>query len=352
MSKRNDLEFITSVGTVIASDVNDGNVIFYGTTNLSTSLTSSIQKTEVRAGQGNALLYNHYHDRDLQLTIERPTFDLNYLALASGKDIEHTEYPTLFTEDCVVFDDAGNYTLKNVPLGDVTVVLPNNLTVVVTADVTKQITVPQARGMTVKIFYKTLRQVDMVSMDTQTPPKVVDIVIINEIRDQSQAVVKRMHIHIPRFQCDGNYSLNMTPDSVANESITGQALATTGEVCQANMQLGEFIFEYVREDALVSVADIVAEPARIEFQANPAENQTADIAVKGLRGLGLTPVDITENCVFALASNPVPSAGISVSPTGVITVAQEAEAGDSATVKITYEVDGMVFEDVVEVTVA
>lgn len=344
-------EFAVSVARTIGRDPVTGVALFYGTANASTAVTLNATATDIRGGIANPIIYRWIHDRGLTVTINKPTFEKDFLALNVGGEILNDEVLVVQT-DCIDLDAEGKGELKYVPDGVVSIMLPNGTVATTTVTGDKTFTMPSVKGQRITAIYNTLKRVDILSIGATEPPKVIDLTLIIDKRDQNNSLRELLHVHLPKFQIDGNYELSLASDGVSQETLTGTALTIEGDRCNLGDTFGEFIWESVEGNVLASVADIVAIPNPIEVTADASADQTQQLTVMGLRGHNLGNVDITDDCTYAIAETPTPDEDITVDETGLVKVAQTATAGDSATINVTYTADGNEYVTSVPVTVS
>lgn len=343
-------EFAVSVARTIGRDPVTGEAIFYGTTNATTAVNLSASATDIRGGIANPIIYRWIHDKVMTVSINKPTFEKDFLALNIGSQILNNEVKVVQT-DCMTLDDTGAGTLESVPIGVISVFLPNGTVLPLTAQVDKKILIPSAKGQKVNCIYDTLKTVDVLSIGAQTPPKVIDLTLIIDKRDQRGLLIELLHVHIPKFQIDGNFELSLAADGVSQETLTGTALTIDGVKCEDGDTFGYFVWENVLPNVMMSVADIATVPSVLNVVADAAKDQTTQLSVLGLRGHNLGTVDVTDLCTYAVATTPTPDAGITVSTTGLVTITQSVVAGASANIDVTYTNDGSVYEDSVAITV-
>jgi hypothetical protein len=221
-------QFLVSVANAILRDPNTGNALLYGKANITSSFTMSMAATEVRGGINNPLLYVYYHDKKLEIKIEEAIFDKVLLGLNAGGLVQNGVV-TVTQTDCLVLS-SGSATLSQTPTSNVTVFLPDGTsqTVVPAGSV---ITVSGGGSQKVDAVYTTTTTADQITVQTTTPPSVVDATLIAEIRDNTGVVTDYLQIQIPRFQVSGNYTLAFAANGVSNQALDGMALAVASTDC-------------------------------------------------------------------------------------------------------------------------
>jgi hypothetical protein len=111
-------EFLVSVANVVLRDPNTGNALAYGKANINSSFTMSMQKTEVRGGINNPLLYVYYHDKAIELKIEEATFNKTILGINAGSLAVNGAVNVTETE-CIMSSASGSATISHTAVGNV-----------------------------------------------------------------------------------------------------------------------------------------------------------------------------------------------------------------------------------------
>lgn len=336
--------FLVSVADAIGLDTTTGNALFYGLANLNSAFTLSMANTDVRGGKNAPLRYKYFHSRDLGVNIEQSIFEKTFMALNVGEAIVNQVVEALYTECIQLASDDG--TLTETPIGDVNV-LKEDGTIIQVTPTGKNITVPSGGNAKVTAIYKYSDTVDRLPVGTTNPPSVIDLYLLADIRDTDGILVERLSIHVPRFQIDGSYELSLTEDGVSSESLSGMALAVTGDSCTDGSVYAYIDWVPVASSS-VTVAYIAATPANFEPAVGvlPATQQ---ITVNAIRGGVYQPLNVTTSAVYAMRAGS--DSDITVDAAGLITVAGTAIATDQGIVDVTYDDGTTVHEDTVIVTV-
>jgi len=290
-----DNQFLVSVANVVLRDPNTGNALAYGKTNINSSFTMSMQKTEVRGGINNPLLYVYYHDKALEIKIEEATFDKTILAINAGSLAVNGAVNVTETE-CLMTSSSGSATITHTPVGNVSVFFPDG-TVQTYTPAVKAISGLPAVAQRVDVVYITSTTADQVTVETTTPPTLVDATLLAEVRDNTGAIVEYLQIQIPRFQVSGNYTLAMAANGVSTQAIDGMALAVASTDCVT----GEYYAKATwipASGATIPISSIAAVPSNLEFTAAGAQN----ITVLGIRGGVYANTNITTSCSFIRTS--------------------------------------------------
>ena len=324
-------KFLVSVADAVLLDPNTGNAIAYGTTNINSALNLTTAETQVRAGINNALLYTYIHDRSVEVVIEQATFDKNIVALNAGQSIVNQAVNVLQT-DCIVLSSSGSGLITLTPIGDVNVFLPNGTVETVTPS-TKTITVSSGANQKVTAVYTTSVSADQITIETTTPPSVVNLTLIAEVRDNTGVIVEKMQVNIPRYQVDGNYNLALTANGVSSQSLNGKALAVASTDCASGEYYAKISWIPV-STASVAYSSIAAIPSTITFAVG-STLQTAQISVLGIRGGLYANTNITDLCTFALSGSSVGNITCG-SATGLVSSGSSITAAHTGVVSVTY----------------
>lgn len=323
-------KFLVSVADAIMRDPNTGNALAYGIANINSGLTISTSETQVRGGINNPLLYTYIHDRQVEVSIEQATFDKNILAFNAGQSIVNGTVNVTQT-DCLVLSASGSGTLTATPVGDISVILPDD-TIEVVTPAGLDITTSGGANQRITAIYITAVDADQITIETTTPPSVVDLTLIAEVRDNTGVIVEKLQINIPRFQVDGNYTLSMTSNGVSSQTLNGKSLAVASSDCAS----GEYYAKatWIPVTASVSYSSIAAIPSTITFAVG-STLQTQQISVLGIRGGTYANVNITDQCTFALSGSSVGNITCG-SATGLVSSGSAIASNHTGIVAVTY----------------
>lgn len=346
-------KFAVSVANVVARDTSTGNGLFWGTTSTSTAVNMAMTATDVRGGINNVMQARYMHDKTITCTITKPTFSKVFLPLNAGSDIQNKNIKVLQTE-CIALDASGKGELSKTPVGRVSVFYDEDTVTVVDAS-QKEITVVGGKGKMVTAIYDAMETVDVLSIETKEPPKVVDLTLIIEIRNEAMELVEYLHYNIPRFQIDGNYELALSADGVSSETLTGTALNVSGQDCTSGDVYAYVKWVPVLEDALSEIGGVVITNG--DITATHGVQKTVQLNVIGLRGGVKGDIEIPATDAklgFAVAAKPAATgSNISVgAKTGIVTIATGAQANDNAVITVTYTNGGTIYKDSILVTVS
>jgi hypothetical protein len=338
-------QFLVSVADAIIRDPNTLAGIMVGTANLDSALTMTMAETEVRGGINNPLLYVYKHDKKIAIKITQATFDKNILALNAGSNVLNGTVSVVASE-CYVLS-SGSATMAHTPTGNVTIFFSDNTLATVTP--TGSVVSSGTSNDKVTCVYTYNETADRITVETITPPTVVDLTLKAEVRDNTGIVTDYLYINIPRYQVAGNYTLSLTANGVSNQALEGSALA----VASADCTTGEYYATVTwvsATGAAISVTDIAATPSYVTFSAAaPASEQ---LTTWGLRGGLYSNVNVTTSCSYIKASG---SSTFTVGlHTGLVTCGSAPLAGWSGCIVVSYDdsVQGIITDNVQFMTTA
>jgi len=341
-------KFLESVANLEAYSATTGVLIFTGLANISSTFNISMDTADVRAGQGNSLLYVYKHSRGIEVNVEQAVFDKSFLASNVGATIA-TAARDIYYSECITFDGSGDASVSQTPVGSVFIVSTTGTITTVTPTV-KAISVPALASLSADVYYQyNLADVPRITIPAGETPDVIKLVLRAKIKDSTGAQVEELQITIPQFQISGDYELSFTADGVSSESITGSALEYQDASCAGKIY---GTFDYVPITSSSNYTVIYASPSgySVAVGSVPASQQ---ITVYGLLGGLSQPVDVTAQCTFEM--NAISDADITVSTTGtdigLITVAGTASATDEGLVDISLVVGSNTITDSVHVLV-
>lgn len=262
--------FLAGVGRALI--FSGDNLIGVAKTLTESTFNFSISSEDIRGGAANALWGKYFHDSNLQIQLTDAMFKLEYVAANLGVDIEQgglTVYESGANGDVIVTD--GQLTLTHTPTQfDGSAIgwykKPADLEWSVGAIAGNVMTIPGAvanETYCVKYFYQN-PNVRSIPINVQYVPKVWHIVILNDlfagdVSDIGSATrYGRIITDIPRYQLDGNMTLNLTATSASTVPINGNALAVeSGNSCEEEPYYGsmtEEIFGASWQDSVIALA--------------------------------------------------------------------------------------------------
>ena len=250
-------KFLVSTAECRAYDQDD-NLLFTGTTLLDTSIDTSLSNTDVRAGIGNQLQYVYYHKAEMNINLNEAQFSLPFLALNVGSEIE-TGAKIWNTETVTLTNGNGSVT-EGTPL----VVQGTTIYGWVTyADNTVERVTFTGKNFgvsdktfsgTVCVRYYTQDSANALSsrkitINADMLPSTVYLVMEAQLcsADATTNRIGTIQVEVPRASMTGSFTLNMTPDSVAQTPLTVRALASTVNAggCTANRPIYATVTETI-----------------------------------------------------------------------------------------------------------
>lgn len=326
--------FLVSVANVVGRDPATGEGLFYGTTNASTSVNLSMSEEEIRGGINNVIQGVYYHDKTLECTIEKPTFARSFLPLNVGTDILEAQNVKVLQTECLTLDAGGNGAVSKLPTGTVNVFLDEDTVMEVSASSSANasgaypISVPSMAGKMVTAIYDAYESVDVLTIETTTPPKVVDLTLLIQVRDENMNLAYVLQYNIPKFQVSGNYELSLSADGVSSESLSGKALNVKGETCATGDMYATIKWVPTAAASSDVTAIIITNG---DINAVAGEEGTYVLNAIGLKGSLNNRINITEDTTFALSSA---TTGVSLT-NNVLTLSDETSQG-SVDITATY----------------
>ena len=272
-------QFLVSVANAILRDVSTGNALAYGKANIESAFTLSTSETEVRGGVNNALLYTYIHDRNLEINVNQATFDKVILGLNAGQ-LASTGAVDVTQTDCVVLSSSGSGDLTATPTGNVTVFLPDATVTTVTPSGSSIYLAAGASDRVDAVYIKNT-SADQITIETATPPTIVDLTLIAEVRNNAGTITEYLQINVPRFQVMGNYTLSLSANGVSEQALVGKALVSVSTDCDTEDYYAKAT--WIPESSTVAVSSIAAIPSTITF-LEASLPDTSQISVLGIRG--------------------------------------------------------------------
>lgn len=297
-----------------------------GTTNLNASIEVSMQEQNVNAGKGNKLFYSYKYGRELAVTLEAADWKTEFIAVQVGSKITEGLDDAYVMAKCITITD-GIGVLPSTPISDISVELNDGTIVTVAAEETTiDLTKFGVENGTVKVTYQYKRVMKSVTIDAETSPSVYKLVLYADKHNNKLGKVGSVQIVIPSYQPSGNFTINFTPDGVTSTNVDGKALAVEGDSCEDGSGVYAYIKEFNEETTAITVNEVAATPATIEF-TTAGETQT--LSVIGLKGALYNPIELENSeCTFVSDAPEVAT----VDESGTVT----AVATGSAKITISY----------------
>ena len=303
-----------------------GSRIFKSKTLLNQSISFSVSPTEVRGGEGNALLGTMFFDSTFNMSLEDATFSLEYLALKTGSSI--TAGTSDWTTEQITTSVANEITVTGTPVefgnfGKVGFyrVVGTDDEIQITFNGKKASVEGLAQGTKVCVTYNTVKSNGReMKISSNFVPGEVYLLVHTPLFQagststaQSQKVGEVV-IEVPRFLIDPSGDLSLTSNGVASVALNGSAQVSydTATSCDNNGFYGKIKEIIFNADILDDATNIVVSDSDIDLGV--AETQTLEVlALFG--GLTLPKKLDNTDLNFTSASTSVAT----VSASGVVT---------------------------------
>ena len=180
----------------------------------------------------------------------------------------------------------------------------------------------------VKYFYIN-ENAKSIKIKSQYVPSELHVVIMNDlysgdVGSQSDATrYGRLITDIPRLQMDGNQTLNLTATSAATINLTGSALAVlSGDTCEEDPYYGTMTEEIYGAKWQDDVVALAVENSEIEL----ATTESEALIVRAVFGAGMASQrKDNSNFTFSVATTPASTAtGTTVDNKGVVKAGSQA----------------------------
>lgn len=327
-------QFIVSVANLYAYDPVTNDLLFKTRTNVNTSFNISMSNTESRGSEGHVLLFQYYHSRTVEMTIESNTWEKDWLASQVGATIA-TQSENVITTRCVTLSsDSG--TLDPAPATGTRIAVQRaNGTRVMITPTGGSFTVPGAGNEKVTVdYFSANASTERINVNAGVAPRILRLVL--EVPQFSQSGIDgRISIEIPRFQCNGTFDINLTSDGIQSSMLSGMALAfdvdNGDNTCDTQAYA---IIRIAPTDTTVTYASIVGLVGGSNNVDVPATGGTYQVDTIGIRGGLYANVPITDDLTYSMKAGS--DSDITIDSNGLITIAGTATAGDSGIAIVTY----------------
>ena len=301
----------------------------YAKTLTESTFDFAITAENIRGGKGNGLLGRYFHDSTLTATLTDAMFDLNYIALSLGVNVESgglsvkeeeltvgADNTVTTTETPVAFDGTMIGWYKKPSDEDWTIGTISGTKMTITGGT-------QGAAYCVKYFYQNANA-KSITIKSQYVPATLHVVIMTDLYSgkvgtQTDATrYGRLIVDIPQFQLDGSQNLSLTATSAATVSLSGQALAVLdGGTCEEDPYYGTMTEEIYGAKWQDDVIALAIENSDIEL----SQSGTETLIVRVVYGKGMASQrKDNSNFTFTVATNPASTAtGTQVSAAGVVT---------------------------------
>jgi hypothetical protein len=323
---------LVSVADVIGRDPNTLEALFFGKTLITSAFTTSLTATEIWGGKGNVRQFIFYHDKKVDIKIDDATFNKTIIALNAGTSILNGT-KTVVATDCIVLSSGSGTLLQTPTSSTATIFMPDGTVQNVSIGVSGSFVVAGGTTQRVDAVYTTTATADSITIGAYTPPTLVDLTLLADIRDDTNTIVEKLQIHVPRFQVSGNYNLAFTANAASTNALEGGALVSAATDCSGTDYLAELIFVPVSGTA-IPVSNIAAVPGELVFSA-AATPQSKQITALGIRGSLYANANLTTSASFVVSGSQVGNFSVGLH-TGIVTSAAVTSASAVATILVTY----------------
>ena len=324
--------FLAGVGRALLFKGND--LIGVAKTLTESTFDFSITAEDVRGGQGNGLLGRYFHDSNMQVTLVDAMFDLQYMALSLGVNLESGGL-SVKEEELAVGTD-GTVTASETPVAFNGSMIgwykkPSDTEWSIGTFTGSKMAISgasQSDPYCVKYFYIN-ENAKSIKIKSQYVPSELHVVIMNDlysgdVGSQSDATrYGRLITDIPRLQMDGNQTLNLTATSAATINLTGSALAVlSGDTCEDDPYYGTMTEEIYGAKWQDDVVALAVENSDIELAKSASET----LIVRAVFGAGMASQrKDNSNFTFSVVSTPASTAtGTTVDTKGVVKAGTQA----------------------------
>lgn len=324
--------FLAGVGTALLFKGND--LVGVAKTLTESTFDFAITAEDIRGGQGNGLLGRYFHDSTLTATLTDAMFDLNYMALSLGVNIESgglsvkeeeltaTTDAVTVTETPVAFDGTMIGWYKKPTDSDWQIGTIAGTTMTITDATADQV-------YCVKYFYQN-KNAKSITIKSQYVPATLHVVVMTDLYSgkvgtQSDATrYGRLIVDIPQFQLEGNQNLSLTATSAATINLTGMALAVLdGATCEDDPYYGTMTEEIYGAKWQDDVIALAIENAELDMN----QNDTEALIVRAVFGKGMASQrKDNSNFNFTVETSPAATAtGVRVEAgTGLVSAGSAA----------------------------
>ena len=280
------------------------------------------------------MLGRYFHDSNMQVTLVDAMFDLQYMALSLGVNLESGGLSVKEEELAVGVD--GTVTVSETPVAFSGSMIgwykkPSDTEWSIGTFTGSNMTVSggsQNDTYCVKYFYIN-ENARSITIKSQYVPAELHVVIMNDlyagdVGSQSDATrYGRLITDIPRLQMDGNQTLSLAATSAATINLTGSALAVlSGDTCEEDPYYGTMTEEIYGAKWQSDVVALAVENSDIELAKSASET----LIVRAVFSAGMASQrKDNSNFTFSVVSTPASTAtGTTVDAKGVVKAGTQA----------------------------
>lgn len=336
-------KFLAGVGRALI--ISNGQLISVAKTLQNSGFNFNVAAEEVRGGESNPVLGRYFHDSSLEITLTDALFDLEYIALNLGVDIQSggiTVYEGQIAPSAIIGSTVPVAKKANrvpVPFNGAYLAFWkhadetdwHSATVTLTPEddaLDATISLDGYTNTGAQICYKYFyndANARSITINANYNPKVVSLIILNdEFSGDSDNIgssskVGRLVTSIPNFQFNGTNDLAFAAGSATPVSISGMANAVVdGDNCEDEPYYGTITEEIFNETWQSKVVALAIANSDITV-ADEVATGVATIQTYAVFG-GMTASKLIDNsnCVFTVESDG--GTGVTVDTAGVISV--------------------------------
>ena len=280
------------------------------------------------------MLGRYFHDSNMQVTLVDAMFDLQYMALSLGVNLESGGL-SVKEEELAVGTDS-TVTASETPVAFNGSMIgwykkPSDTEWSIGTFTGSKMAISGASQndpYCVKYFYIN-ENAKSIKIKSQYVPSELHVVIMNDlysgdVGSQSDATrYGRLITDIPRLQMDGNQTLNLAATSAATINLTGSALAVlSGDTCEEDPYYGTMTEEIYGAKWQDDVVALAVENSDIELAKSASET----LIVRAVFGAGMASQrKDNSNFTFSVVNSPASTAtGTTVDSKGVVKAGTQA----------------------------
>lgn len=264
-------------------DLFDGNELFaQARTLVDSSINISISKEEIRAGFGNSLIGQYFHDSAFGLKLTDALFNIEYIAAHTGSDLIKGG-DVFMDETDVVADESGEITLKAtaVPMinGGAVYAYARKATesngkpkkYLVSGD-NKISGLEAGAAYCVRYMYTNAGATKLVVSSQFIPKTLYAMMYVNIYAADASSIgsgtkAGQVVIKVPRYQLSGTTDISMTATGAAQTSLEGNALRTNATGCDDVGSYAEIVQVILDEHWYTEASGLIIEDSLIEAEA-------------------------------------------------------------------------------------
>lgn len=238
-------------GTSLAEAFKNGKMLFRAKSLTDEGFALSITAEDIRGGAANALLGRYFHDSQFSVSMTDALWNLQYIALQVGSEVERSpEFTGLITERVVV-GEGGTITPASAPqpwmgMGTVgwykvdgsdefvadAITFVDGVATVGTLTAGSEVCVRyNAKGNISQVVIPSDFIPAEVTLNMTMPLFAAASANADDIRSATK--IAEVIVEVPRYQFDGNMDFSVTSSGAATSNISGMALAVmNSEGCE------------------------------------------------------------------------------------------------------------------------